>query len=248
MSNFLHRIAAAVAPPAEAGRGKARLQPTMGSVFMRGDLDLSGTTPREPARTEIGEDVVPSSSHLQEVSVPLFRSPRFSDAPARRAEYTHERTQAVPSDFEHEQPLLPLGNYVESLVRASLQGMQHAKAAIGDEAKDASHEAILPITGSSQPVATGPETARAERAPLRTIQPLVIPPQIAKQGQRREQLERLKSGRAGDDRGDDVHISIGRIEVAAIAPGPLVRVPAQERRKSMSLDEYLRKFGSGGRV
>jgi len=60
----------------------------------------------------------------------------------------------------------------------------------------------------------------------------------------------LPEAQAGMTTAGTIHISIGRVEVRAMVPGPASphrAAPKPERRASMSLDDYLSRRAHGGK-
>ncbi len=59
----------------------------------------------------------------------------------------------------------------------------------------------------------------------------------------REGSTASEQGSRADDSVRHVHVTIGRVEVRAVAPEPAARTAAPKRPAALSLDEYLRKRG-----
>lgn len=241
MSNFLQRIAATAAQT----QVRPRLQPMSGSIFVpavplaRVGAGLSETwvSHRE---TAAGRPEMESNSER-------IHQPHFSAAGGE-----HRTVSAAPDDrfaLYGEPPLLH-GNYGgEEPAQRRTERTGQAKGE-GEEALSWRHDA-----GSAQGAATSgsdvgkPEPANSTESarlnPMRPAQAVAsIPLQSVRSaaGQRVEQLRRAAAERSEPD---EIHIHIGRIEVAAVAP-PAPRVAAPAPRKSLNLDEYLRRGHGGG--
>jgi hypothetical protein len=88
-----------------------------------------------------------------------------------------------------------------------------------------------------------------ERTGGRHIRQFVAPPAIQVQSLRAAAPPRVDSVRrasAPRSEPDEIHIHIGRIEVAAVAPSPQRAAPPAPR-KGINLDEYLRRGSRGQR-
>ncbi|HEY2471697.1 MAG TPA: hypothetical protein VGI45_28180 [Terracidiphilus sp.] len=244
MSNFLERIAASVTAPSEASRRSSRLQPTMGSIFMPRELHPATSIVRPASMTPEFTENLPLSRHRAES--PLLSQPAVPSMSSTFEVVRESRDATSPrNEFDREGPLLPINRtQPPAQMRAADMRLRPDASTIPESAvtaKDSLGEAAKP----AEPQAKNPQPDVFVR---RTIQPVMVPPVLGNQARRsaHPQQPGRQSALPAQEPLNEVHIHIGRVEVAALAP-PALRVPVQERRKSMSLDEYLRKFGHGGR-
>jgi hypothetical protein len=241
MSNFLQRAAATVIHP------QARLQPMLGSIFapasplspvesspiggyLSAETETFSTRAEQPARSSasvrnsFNSEELLLTPHSQIESTTPFQQPKTS-APRTK---DHADESLLPPQSASEAPALHPFQFPKN--RATRTRDIHPSEDPGQ------------VEASSRPSANAP------------YQPLVAPNHPAAQTQPREAslatTNAAKNTRAEAARRtapthepDEIHIHIGRIEVAAVtqqAPRP---APAPAR-KSLSLDEYLRR-GNG---
>jgi hypothetical protein len=225
MSNFLQRVAATVIQP------KAKLQPMLGSIFAPATL----YSPAEPFAPEISTQTV-APRHREPVSTPHLEGPSYTLDNEDRVfpANPQENFSPIRSDRSSsvDQPLLPaFSNHTES------RGPTHAHPSAEDSAfessKPAANQAVAPT--SYQPL-----IAASQLSPPR-LQPLDLlsnPPAVRTSGS-----EAARRSQPAQHQADEIHIHIGRIEVAAIAQSA-PRPAAAAARRSLNLDEYLKR-GNG---
>lgn len=227
MSNFLQRVAATMIQP------KAKLQPMLGSIFAPATL----YAPTEPFPSEISWQTVAPRRHE-----PLqFDGP--NQAFARHAFETEGRLfPATPQqDFSPahsnrsptaNEPLLPtFSNVTDTL------GPIHAHSSV----EDGAFKSSKPTTNqTTAPAAYQPLIAASQSPPPR-VQPLdsLSNPAAA----RAFASEAARRFQPAQREADEIHIHIGRIDVAAVTQ-PVPRPAATAARMSLNLDEYLRR-GNG---
>lgn len=223
MSNFLQRVAATVIQP------KAKLQPMLGSIFAPATL----YSPAEPFAPEISmQTVAPrhpemstprfeGPSHALKVGDQLFPATPHEDSSSAR----FNRTQAV------DQPLLPaFSNLTDP------RGPTHAHPFVEDSPFESSKPAA---NQAASPAAYQPLIAASQLPPPR-LQPL---DSLSNPAARTVASEATRRFKPAQREADEIHIHIGRIEVAAVAQ-PVPRPAAAAARTSLNLDEYLRR-GNG---
>ena len=230
MSNFLQRVAASVIQP------KAKLQPMLGSIFAPATLYSSAAEPFQP---EVSSQTVaphhhgPLTAQRSDTSIPgladLTESKDSLFSPSVHEDSSPARPNRSPAT---DQTLLPaFDNLSDS--RGQARPHPFAEASAFEFTKPATNQSpglspYQPLIAASQPPPPRlqPHDSLQNPAPARTA-----PSEAA----RRFQPSQREA--------DEIHIHIGRIEVAAIvqaAPRPA----AAAARRSLNLDEYLRR-GSG---
>jgi hypothetical protein len=227
MSNFLQRVAATVIQP------KARLQPMFGSIFAP-----AGSF---PAQAEISSQTF--APHSQEpMTAPHFAP--SSQAFASQALTSEDRlfSATAPEDFSAtrsnrnptaDQPLLPAFTSPNAIRRPT-----HPHPLVEDAAFEFSKSAT-----ANQLVSPGPyqPLIAAGQQPVPRLQPRESLPTPT--AARTSASEAARRSQPAQREADEIHIHIGRIEVAAIsqqAPRPA----AAAARRSLNLDDYLRR-GNG---
>jgi hypothetical protein len=240
MSNFLQRAAATVIQP------QARLQPMLGSIFapaspfspvdsspaggsLSAETQIFSTHPQQPTRSSTSV----RNAFSSEETLLTPHSQIESTAPFQQA-----RTSAPRTNHANE-PLLPPQSASEA---PALHPFQISENLPSRTRENHPAEDLGQVETSSRPASNSP------------YQPLVAANHPAAQTQPREaslaasnaaKNARVEATRraAPTHEPDEIHIHIGRIEVAAVtqqAPRP---APAPAR-KSLNLDEYLRR-GNG---
>lgn len=245
MSHFLQRIAASVAP-AHGEVAQARLQPTQGSAFM----------PNVPRGQHTAAPAVAGSPEVTETTIADARGGRT------RIDSTGSLLPSMDTEFEGTKPvagteaasrrrdrygdtlLPPIAEQAETVRRGEgAHPVLHRRDRSTEGGVDFGQEIVVENAGRASGKLQKAQTQAS------SIQPLLAPPSIPAQprGQERPSAANRSDNlrRARPSISDEVHIHIGRIEVAAVTPAP-PRPSAPAPRKSFSLDEYLRR-GSGGR-
>jgi hypothetical protein len=231
MSNFLQRVAATVIQP------KARLQPMFGSIF----APATPLSPAEfsPTQTEISSQTFAphrqqsmTVSHV-DPSSQTFASHTFAGEDRLFSTTAPEDSSPARSNRSPaaDQPLLPVVSRPNDL-----RGPSHPHQLAEDAAFEFSKSANqLASPGPYQPLIA----ASQQTAPR--LQPRESPPTSA--AARTSGSEAARRAQPAQREADEIHIHIGRIEVAAIAQ-PSPRPAAAAARRSLNLDEYLRR-GNG---
>ncbi len=227
MSNFLQRVAAAIIQP------KAKLQPMLGSIFAPATL----YAPTETLPPEIASQTVAPRRHEPS----NFDGP--NQAVARHASETGGRwfPATRQEDFSPayssrsptaDQPLLPTFSNT-----ADPRGPTHTHPSAENSPFESSKPAANQPTA---PIPYKPLIAAGQQPPPR-LQPLDT---LSNSGAARASTsEAARRFQPAQREADEIHIHIGRIEVAAIAQ-PVPRPAAAAARRSLNLDEYLRR-GNG---
>jgi hypothetical protein len=219
MSNFLQRVAATVIQP------KVKLQPMLGSIF----APPTFYSPAEPLPIEISsQTVVPHGN--DPATTPHFEpsSQFFARNVFEREDRSFPATvleDSSPSRPDHSpsayQPLLPAFNNPH--LRASAQSQAFAEDSVLKSLRPAADPTTLP-TSYQRLIAVS-------QSPPARLQPVDSP-------------SNPRRSKPAQSEPDEIHIHIGRIEVAAIAQAA-PRPAAAQARRSVNLDEYLRR--SNGR-
>jgi len=229
MSNFLQRVAATVIQP------QAKLQPMLGSIFAPATLYSAA----EPFQAEVSAQTVaprrhdPHTAPRSDTSIlALADQPESKDwlfSPTVQEDSSPARVNRSPAT---DQPLLPASRNL-----SDSRGYTHPHPFVEDSAFEFSKPTAnqspglspyQPLIAASQlsPPRLQPRDSLLNPAPARTA-----PSEAA----RRFQPSQREA--------DEIHIHIGRIEVAAIAQAA-PRPAAAAARRSLNLDEYLR-HGNG---
>lgn len=230
MSNFLQRVAATVIQP------QAKLQPMLGSIFAPATLYPSAAEPFQP---EVSSQTVAPHHHG-----PLTAPRSYTSSPAL-ADQPESKDWLFPSTVREDsspawlhqspatdQPLLPASRNL-----SDSRGHTHPRPFVEDSAFELTKPAANQSPGPSpyQPLIA------ASQPPPPRLQPRdSFPnPSPARTGP----SEAARRVQPSQREADEIHIHIGRIEVAAIAQAA-PRPAAAAARRSLNLDEYLRR-GSG---
>jgi hypothetical protein len=229
MSNFLQRVAATVIQP------KARLQPMFGSIFAPATLP----SPAEffPVHTEISSQAF--APHRHEPT--HFEGPGHAFVSEAISSEDRLFPPTVPEDssparsnrsFADDQLLLPVfnGGPGPTEPRSSVEDA----GLVFESSKVAAADHSVPPYLYQTLIAAGQQ-------PTPRLQPRESPPNPA--AVRTSASETARRFQPAQREPDEIHIHIGRIEVAAIAQ-PAPRPAAAAARRSLNLDEYLRR-GNG---
>jgi len=233
MSNFLQRVAATIIQP------KARLQPMFGSIFAPATLP----SPAEfsPAQAEIASQTF--APHRQEpMTAPHFDA--SSQAFASQAFASEDRlfSATAPEDSSPahsnrspaaDQPLRPAFSSPNDV-----RGPAHPHPFVEDSAFESSKPATAIQSASPSPYQP---LIAASQQPSPKLQPRE--PMRTSTAARTSASEAARRAQSAQREADEIHIHIGRIEVAAIIQPP-PRPTAAAARRSLNLDEYLRR-GNG---
>jgi len=235
MSNFLQRVAATVIQP------KARLQPMFGSIFA--PATLSSSAEFSPAQAEISSQTF--APHRQEpMTAPRFDSASqafASDASVSEdrlfSASAHEDSSAAHSNRSPaaDQPLLPAFGSP-----SAFRGPAHAHPSVEDSGLAFESSKPAAANQSASPGPYQPLIAASQQSVprLQPHEPMATSAAIRTSGS-----EAARRSQPAQREADEIHIHIGRIEVAAIAQ-PAPRPAAAAARRSLNLDEYLRR-GNG---
>jgi hypothetical protein len=234
MSNFLQRIASTAAPM--QALAKPRLQPMLRSIFApaaplisvaRGPAnswETNGET--ETGRASIGTDLGNSDRPLTSAreSGPL----PASDIPVSRFT-THSEPPLLRGDALNEARLNGTEQHERSIVSRQSERLRAEESASGSESRP------------SEAADSSPVSQAGQMRPQQNLTPMPTQAVRAAAPPRIDAVRRIPAQRS---KPDEIHIHIGRIEVAAVAP-QAQRVAAPAHHKGLNLDEYLRR-GSGG--
>jgi hypothetical protein len=221
MSNFLRRVVSTVAPAQAYPR--PRLHPLLGSVFapnmpiapVGAQFPAAGQTAASPYRGA-------SRSHQPAGDNP----PLITPSPIESASPFHQGATSPLAQNQH-LPLLPISQIGEAPSHLPLAGVRQL-ARRGADTGEPRYQADAVIASNPG----GTENSAHPPAPGETIptRPLPTHPPLVRLAPKRPEPS-IPQRQAARREPDEIHIHIGRIEVAAIAaPG-----------KTLSLDEYLRR-------
>jgi hypothetical protein len=237
MSNFLQRVASTVIRP------QVKLQPIQGSIFAPTNLSTSAEPFSEQAEaTSRGVALGDFSSRFHNAQVAdrasnlaVGEDGPLASTPASRYA-TGNRTDEQGADM----PLLPLrfarANAVSESpggIRPPSRAQEPSRGDVGSESPESPVASRPMISDQYQPLLVHKQTASAPLQPRQGAPSL----QASPQGARSNAIRRAP---AAQREADEIHIHIGRIEVAAIAQAA-PRPPAAPARKTVNLEEYLRR-------
>jgi hypothetical protein len=273
MSNFLQRVAATVAQPQT--QLTPRLHPMIGSIFAPTNLRAADSFPIQQTETiapsftsnfasNFDSAPAPAFSARQEASSTIARPPIDADGGLFRSH--HE--QLLPPSLEHSStPMDPMDPMEQTaadrpLLAArfapetpKLHPFSHSDEFAGPSYSQSNAPGEHDAQGSN-PVRPSQSATASQPATPSTYQPLVAQTQpataqmqslaAAANAARNARAEAARRAASVVQReADEIHIHIGRIEVAAIGANPQpVQRPTAPARRSLNLDEYLRR-GNG---
>jgi len=232
MSNFLQRIASTVAP----SQARPRLQPMLGSIFAPAALFDSVAASLSDARENHSETV---ASRTEMGRYSGHADPHAASALA--VEHPTTPTAPAPRFATHEvPPLLPRYDGGEQPAQRRMDRAEQDEGALfGQVAESAQEEASFRSASKTVSADSSPISQPQPIRPAQALMPISLQSLRVSAGPRVDQPQRAPAQR---NEPDEIHIHIGRIEVASVAPP---RVAAPPPRKSLSLDDYLRR-GHGG--
>ncbi len=217
MSNFLERIAATVG--SGSGPAKPRLQPMLGSRFApAGPLASTAAALGTEAAPEVSSETVAGWEPAADGPLGGRRPPATGAAQPMVSQPRFVARDEPPllGDYHGEASLQALLSHTRADEDLGAHTQQAARSETADSRQDA-HEKVPGIRPSVVPL-------QAMRA--------AVPPRNERQPQTPAQRSEP----------DEIHIHIGRIEVASVPP-QLPRTTPPLPRKGLNLDEYLRRGG-----
>jgi hypothetical protein len=237
MSNFLQRVVSAVIRP------QVKLQPMQGSIFAPTNLSTSADPISERAEAASPSaalgDFVSRIHNAQESdrASNLAAGEDRSVAPTPAGRYASDsRTDMQGADM----PLLPSQSVGENSLSESAGRIRPSSYAQDFTRGDIASESLAsPVDSRSMISDQYPALLLSKQtAPAPLQQRQAAPsPQAHPQSARSNAIRRAP---AAHREADEIHIHIGHIEVSAIAQAA-PRPPAAPARKTVTLDEYLRR-------
>jgi hypothetical protein len=230
MSNFLQRVAASVIQP------QTKLQPMLGSIFAPATVYSTA----EPFQAQVSSQTV-TPRHGPLTAPPSNTSSLpFTDHPESKDRLfpstVHE--DFSPARFNRspaaDQPLLPAFDNL-----SNSRGQAHPHPFVEDSA----FELAKPAANQSPGPSSYQPLIAASQPPPPRLQPRESFTNPA--SARTAHSEAARRFPPSQREADEIHIHIGRIEVAAVAQSA-PRPAAAAARRSLNLDEYLRR-GNGRR-
>jgi hypothetical protein len=237
MSHFLERLAAGVTQPAS----QARLRPLVGSVFAPTQrMGLAESAPIESSTLSSLPQTHRSAARVEEASsgkepdehqgFPLPQAKTLQGVDARKAAQkpTIQPLISVSSPVApHEAPMLSPNASVNSIESEQVKQATpefDRQQRLGPSDVPPSYRPLVRVEDS------------AAVAPTQHLQPYQSEAGAAK----KPSAEVSRRPASPPHEPDEIHIHIGRIEVAAISP-PAPRPAAPPARKSLDLSEYLKR-------
>ncbi len=224
MSNFLQRVAAGVVQP------QARLRPMLGSIFAPSALRSPEAT--LPAEAEIASRTF--SPHRQEPITPNFNASipivqeDFSPVNPHRSPNSDPLPLNTPSELRKPTQAHPFTGDSDRTSKSLKPAASYQPQIAADQQTAAKPQAYEPLLAAMQQ----PSPRLQPHEPVPTATTI-----------RSSRAEAARRSQPAQREPDEVHIHIGRIEVAAItqqAPRPA----AAAARRSLNLGDYL-KHGNG---
>jgi hypothetical protein len=175
-----------------------------------------------------------SALAVEHPTTPTAPAPRFA---------THDEPLPAPAPrfaAHDEPPLLPRYDGGEQPAQRRMDRAEQDEGALfGQVAESAQEEASFRSASKTVSADSSPISQPQPIRPAQALMPISLQSLRVSAGPRVDQPQRAPAQR---NEPDEIHIHIGRIEVASVAPP---RVAAPPPRKSLSLDDYLRR-GHGG--
>jgi hypothetical protein len=251
MSGYLQRMALSAMKPG------GTIQPVIGSLFAPSPYlsqpDVMPLEGAQPATTAAPEELPPRAAVR-----PLRRDPvsRVTEPPSERPRASVPVKSPVEFSIEAFTPMFPAnGGQQQDQEEPETHGEPESAIPREEFSHDPESEKAVRDMRPRE-AAAAPGQAR-EASPRQAKNPFRIqtPPPEEPAGQDFRIVPAFKppanrgdgTGRNGTSRAepDEIEIHIGRIEVIAAPPAPAAR-PAPPARKSMSLDEYLKRNNRRG--
>ena len=238
MSNFLQRVASTAAPAQSLAR--PRLQPMLGSIFAPVVPRVSAATgPADSletnAETAVGRAKMEMDPGNADRLLTSTRGSGPSPASAMPVSRLMPLSEPPPlrGDYGGGTPKLARGGGTEQHEKFIVR--RHSGKSRGEESARGSDTRPLEAADSPPGSRAGQTRPQPHLTPIPMQEPRATAP---------PRVHAVRRAPAPPSEPDEIHIHIGRIEVAAVAPPPQ-RATAPAPRKGLNLDEYLRR-GSGG--
>ena len=267
MSNFLQRVAATVAQP--QAQLTPRLHPMIGSIFAPTNLRAADSFPVQQTETmapglasHFDSAPAPGFAQRQDASSTIVRPPIDADGGFFRSNSQINHEQLFPRSLEHSSAPMELTAADRPSLAArfapetpKLRPFTHSDEFAGPSYSESNSPGEQDAQGSN-PARPSQSANASQSAAPNTYQPLVAQTQptttqmqslaAAANAARNARAETARRAASIVQReADEIHIHIGRIEVAAIAANPQpAQRPQAPARRSLNLDEYLRR-GNG---
>lgn len=238
MSNFLQRVAAAAIQP------PARLHPILGSHFastaVGSSKDFFSAGAEIALQTLAPHPNEPIATSTFGASDQTRRADPSSAPPDQGLSSAH-----APRIFNADPPLLPAFD-PRHQAGTTTQAHSFSAMAEGAEAIDvnpSTHQAEITVVPQPAPKKSPYQTLLA---PTQQPAPRLHPHEpVAASAMRASRAEAARRSQPAQHEPDEVHIHIGRIEVAAV-PQQAARPAAASARRSINLSDYLARNGRSG--
>ena len=251
MTHFLQRLAISVIRPAS----ESRLRPLQGSVFAPTRNSFADEAASSFESNNLNSGAEGEARAAAEIRTPggreiskesLVTSPSaFTESLAEIPKVSRLAEVSPPQDpspleaplfAEHTQlPPLSSPGARSSSLRDSAQGREDRGVKPSLTKDELEHREALPAQVRFA-------TAMGQSDPKLAVQ--LLPPQPAAAPPKISSVNAARTPAPPPRKPDEIHIHIGRIEVAAVSQPAARPAPAQPTRKSINLDEYLRR-GNG---
>lgn len=248
MSHFLQHLASSVTRPS----AEPRIRPLLGSIYAPAGVPIQ-TGPQSPLELDAMETI--SQTTKSAITAPMGETHESS-----RSSRLKSNARQAPAELPQSSPLLPVrgrpadleqtrietlfppaGNAAEPAHPVTADSWAHGDPALGNEESkprqefeqrsQAEQRRIFSGDSSDSAAMVGSSTLAQRQSNLRQ------PPQQFAAGARNTTRREDQSSREPDE----IHIHIGRVEVAAVSQPAARPAPAAPARKAMKLDEYLRR-------
>ncbi len=257
MSHLFQRLASTAIRPSMA----LKLRPLSGSIYApprNAFVEDAGANLREDRADAVIQPRRESAVRAASQTLPSARDENFETASQEDAEASQSISlknrasdfaqpgSANPAETPHPQDRVTIRP--RRLTAASPMAAHDPRAEIVHQSSRVTP--VSPSPPTREPLLAAAEQARAPFSAAQT--PTSAPTAVRIAPLPRAQMPAAGSQGAATpqaphgaalpgNEGDEIHIHIGRIEVAALSPSPARPAPAAAPRKSLNLDEYLRR-------
>ncbi len=215
-----------------ADRADAPMPPRREAPVRSANQPLLSAPPPPPARDEKSVAVSPKSAEASSFISPANRREDLVQPETPAAETPLERATIRPLRSFTASPMAEKGARIE------IENQADSTTRILPDRPP--REQLLP--SAEQALAPSPPNPPSTSAPIAARTAPLLPPQLPAAGdQRLKTPEPSRRAVLPGGEGEEINIHIGRIEVAAVSPPPARPAAAAAPRKSLNLEEYLRR-------
>jgi hypothetical protein len=234
MSGYLQRLVSS----AMDSRQPPAIRPVLGATYAPSSAEPVEIS--EAAEIRPGEKAEGREHREDGVATPR----EVADAPEVRREMEEPRTKRIEPEFKPREVFQPLvAQSVMEMERPKVDPV--APTGEGDDAPRREEETAAPIAQDSAE-AEGPQVKTVTRRVIsyRPLVPSMVgDPAAALPGavKRTAKQSLVRSEERAASTPDDIQIHIGRVEVTAVQQTQAPRAPVRPARRSVNLEEYLKR-------